>query len=305
MEKVIKDFGKVNIMVTVAGTAGNRQPAETFDIDEWQKVMNVNVRGTMLCAKYAGAEYIKQGDGGKVITIGSVRGFLGHPGGYAAYGTSKGAVHLLTKQLATEWAKYKINVNAIAPSIFWTPLTQQVRTTRRWSRSSWHASRWAGPPSWTTSSARPSILASPGLRLRDRAHPLRGRRRGGRMKKLEDVKKIAIIGWRQMGTAAPWSSPAPATRVGLYSRGRRRCRRSSKHARRPDLPGRARPGQARGRRADPGPRDHHAGSWRRRPPTPTSCSSASPRTWRSSRTLSRTSTRCASPRPSWPPTPRS
>ena len=127
MEKVIKDFGKVNIMVTVAGTAGNRQPAETFDIDEWQKVMNVNVRGTMLCAKYAGAEYVKQGDGGKVITIGSVRGFLGHPGGYAAYGTSKGAVHLLTKQLATEWAKYKINVNAIAPSIFWTPLTQQVR----------------------------------------------------------------------------------------------------------------------------------------------------------------------------------
>ncbi len=97
-------------MVTVAGTAGNRQPAETFDIDEWQKVMNINVRGTLLCAKYAGAEYIKQGDGGKVITIGSVRGFLGHPGGYAAYGTSKGAVHLLTKQLATEWAKYKINV---------------------------------------------------------------------------------------------------------------------------------------------------------------------------------------------------
>jgi NAD(P)-dependent dehydrogenase (short-subunit alcohol dehydrogenase family) len=127
MEKVIADFGQVNIMITVAGTAGNRQPAETFDINDWQKVMDVNVRGTMLCAKYAGAEYIKQGNGGKLITIGSVRGFLGHPGGYAAYGTSKGAVHLLTKQLATEWAKYKINCNAIAPSIFWTPLTQQVR----------------------------------------------------------------------------------------------------------------------------------------------------------------------------------
>jgi gluconate 5-dehydrogenase len=50
----------------------------------------------------------------------------GHPGGYAAYGTSKAAVDLLTKQLATEWAKYNINVNAIAPTIFWTPLTQQV-----------------------------------------------------------------------------------------------------------------------------------------------------------------------------------
>jgi len=47
-------------------------------------------------------------------------------GGYAAYGTSKGAVNLLTKQLATEWAKYKINVNSIAPTIFWTPLTKEV-----------------------------------------------------------------------------------------------------------------------------------------------------------------------------------
>ena len=127
MAGVVKEFGQCNILVTVAGTAGNRQPAETFDIDEWQKVMNVNVRGTMLCAKYAGAQYLAQGGGGKIITIGSVRGFLGHPGGYAAYGTSKGAVHLLTKQLATEWAKYKINVNAIAPSIFWTPLTQQIK----------------------------------------------------------------------------------------------------------------------------------------------------------------------------------
>jgi len=55
-----------------------------------------------------------------------VRAFAGHPGGYAAYGTSKGAVNLLTKQLATEWAKYSINVNSIAPCIFWTPLTQEV-----------------------------------------------------------------------------------------------------------------------------------------------------------------------------------
>ena len=120
-----KEFGKIDILVTTAGIAGNRQPAETFDMAEWQKVMDVNVRGTLLCAKAASTYMIKQG-GGKIITIGSVRGFLGHPGGYAAYGTSKGSVHLLTKQLATEWAKYHINVNSIAPAIFWTPLTQQI-----------------------------------------------------------------------------------------------------------------------------------------------------------------------------------
>ena len=104
---------------------GRPHPAEEFPIDEWQKVMDSLVKGTYLCCQSAGRQMIKQG-GGKIITVGSVRGELGHPGGYSAYGTAKGAVHLLTKQLATEWAKYHINVNSIAPCIFWTPLTQQV-----------------------------------------------------------------------------------------------------------------------------------------------------------------------------------
>ena len=87
--------------------------------------MDVNVRGTFLPCKHAGKIFKEQGHG-KIVTISSVRAFAGHPGGYAAYGTSKGAVNLLTKQLATEWAKYHINVNSIAPCIAWTPLTQEV-----------------------------------------------------------------------------------------------------------------------------------------------------------------------------------
>lgn len=124
MQKAIDAFGKVDILVTAAGEA-DRHPAEDFPIDEWQQVMDSLVKGTFLCCQAAGKRMIAQG-GGKIITIGSVRGFHGHPGGYAAYGTAKGAVHLLTKQLATEWAKHHINVNCIAPCIFWTPLTQQV-----------------------------------------------------------------------------------------------------------------------------------------------------------------------------------
>jgi NAD(P)-dependent dehydrogenase (short-subunit alcohol dehydrogenase family) len=88
-------------------------------------VMDVNVKGTWLCCTAAGRYMIRQG-GGKIVTVGSVRGFLGHPAGYGAYGTSKGAVHLLTKQLATEWAKYNINVNSIAPSVFYTPLNTPI-----------------------------------------------------------------------------------------------------------------------------------------------------------------------------------
>jgi NAD(P)-dependent dehydrogenase (short-subunit alcohol dehydrogenase family) len=124
VQKTIDEYGKVDILVTASGQA-NRFPAEEFPIDEWQKVMDSLVKGTYLCCQVAGKRMIAQG-GGKIITVGSVRGELGHPGGYSAYGTAKGAVHLLTKQLATEWAKYHINVNSIAPCIFWTPLTQQV-----------------------------------------------------------------------------------------------------------------------------------------------------------------------------------
>jgi NAD(P)-dependent dehydrogenase (short-subunit alcohol dehydrogenase family) len=124
VQRAVDEFGKVDILVTAAGEA-NRFAAEEFPIGEWQKVMDSLVKGTYLCCQAVGRRMIAQG-GGKIITVGSVRGELGHPGGYSAYGTAKGAVHLLTKQLATEWAKYKINVNSIAPCIFWTPLTQQV-----------------------------------------------------------------------------------------------------------------------------------------------------------------------------------
>jgi NAD(P)-dependent dehydrogenase (short-subunit alcohol dehydrogenase family) len=118
------EMGSVDILLTAAGIA-RRAPAEDMDMEDWQQVMDTNVKGTFLCCKHAGRVMIEEG-AGKVITVSSVRGQLGHPLGYAAYGTSKGAVHLLTRQLAVEWAKYKINVNSIAPCIFWTPLTEPV-----------------------------------------------------------------------------------------------------------------------------------------------------------------------------------
>lgn len=124
VNKAVEEFGKVDILVTAAGIA-LREPAEDFNIENWQKVMDVNVKGTFLCCQAAAKEMMKQGKG-KVITVSSIRGLLGHPAGYAAYGTSKGAVHLLTRQLACEWSKYHINVNSIAPCIFWTPLTKPI-----------------------------------------------------------------------------------------------------------------------------------------------------------------------------------
>ncbi len=122
--QVNEALGSIDILVTTAGTA-NRIPLERMPVEEWQRIQDVNVRGTFLCCQKVGARMVERGEG-KIITIGSVRGFQGSPGGYSGYTTSKGAVHALTKQMATEWAKHKINVNCIAPAIFWTPLTKQV-----------------------------------------------------------------------------------------------------------------------------------------------------------------------------------
>ena len=124
VRQTLEKFGRLDILVTVAGIA-KRFPAEEFPADAFDQVMAINVKGTFLACKAVSKVFIKQGFG-KIITISSVRGFAGHPAGYAAYATSKGAVGTLTKQLATEWAKYNITVNCIAPTIFWTPLTKEV-----------------------------------------------------------------------------------------------------------------------------------------------------------------------------------
>jgi len=124
VRKTVDEFGRLDIILTSAGIA-RRAPAEEMTMEDWDLVMDTNVKGTFLCCQAAARQMIEQG-AGKVITVSSVRGLLGHPLGYAAYGTSKGAINLLTRQLAVEWAKYKINVNSIAPCIFWTPLTEPV-----------------------------------------------------------------------------------------------------------------------------------------------------------------------------------
>lgn len=121
----VKEFGKIDILFNGAGTA-HRERLVEMDIDAWQSVMDVNVKGTLIACKAVAKEMIAKGNGGNIITVGSVRGYHAHKDGYTAYGTSKAAIHYLTKQLAFEWAENNIRVNGIAPCVFWSQLTEPI-----------------------------------------------------------------------------------------------------------------------------------------------------------------------------------
>jgi gluconate 5-dehydrogenase len=122
VDSILKKFPRIDILVNAHGLA-IRKPAETFPIDEWQQVMDINTRGTFLCCQAVGRVMIKQ-KSGKIINLSSVRGRYGLAANYAAYCASKGAVDTLTRTLACEWAKHNVLVNAVAPTIVETELTR-------------------------------------------------------------------------------------------------------------------------------------------------------------------------------------
>jgi NAD(P)-dependent dehydrogenase (short-subunit alcohol dehydrogenase family) len=118
-------FGRVD-SVLVASGFNNPSAIESMSVEDWQEIMDANVRGPWLIAKAYGDHVAQRGGPGRMVLVSSVRGRQGSPAGYTAYCTSKGAVDSLTKTLATEWGPRGINVNAIAPSVFRSTLTEWI-----------------------------------------------------------------------------------------------------------------------------------------------------------------------------------
>ena len=110
VDQVMKEFGKIDILVNVAGINA-RFSAEEMPAEEFEKVIRFNIAGTFLPCQAVGRVMIEQ-KRGKIINMGSVRGSVAPSMGGTAYASSKGGVHQLTRTLAAEWAKYNINVNA-------------------------------------------------------------------------------------------------------------------------------------------------------------------------------------------------
>lgn len=115
--------GKVDILINNAAI-NQTELALDLTIQTWQKVLNVNVIAAFQLSQLAGDIMIKQGHG-KIINVGSIRSFVGSLQG-TAYSASKGAIAQLTKSLSNEWAKFGIQVNAIAPGFMQTPASDKA-----------------------------------------------------------------------------------------------------------------------------------------------------------------------------------
>lgn len=120
--QTVATFGGIDLLVAAAGT---NRPAPIVEqpVADWQAIMDANLKGPYLLCKAAGKVLIDQGRGGKVILVSSARSSLGMAN-YSAYCPSKGAIDSLAQALACEWGRHRINVNAIAPTVFRTALTQ-------------------------------------------------------------------------------------------------------------------------------------------------------------------------------------
>ncbi|MBU8906098.1 SDR family oxidoreductase [Desertibacillus haloalkaliphilus] len=131
VQEVIEEFGKIDVLVNNSGATWGAD-VEEMPVDAWDKVMNVNVKGTFLMSQKVGKHMIEN-QSGKIINISSVAGVKAEPPevlNAIGYSTSKAAVIHFTKDLARKWAHHGIYVNSIAPGFFPSKMTKAVLENR-------------------------------------------------------------------------------------------------------------------------------------------------------------------------------
>jgi 2-deoxy-D-gluconate 3-dehydrogenase len=146
IERAIEAFGKIDILVNNAGTI-RRSEALEHSVQDWDDVVDINLKTVFYISQRAAKQFIKQGTGGKIINIASM---LSYQGGVrvVSYTASKHGIMGITRALANEWAEYNINVNAIAPGYMLTKLTAPLEEDEKRSNeilSRIPAGRWGTP----------------------------------------------------------------------------------------------------------------------------------------------------------------
>ena len=124
VDTVMKKFGKIDILVNAMGM-NIKKDAFEYPMEDWDKLFNVNVKGTMIACKIVG-RVMRDQKQGAIVNLSSVRGIRGYTGGNTGYCATKGAVELITKALALEWAPAGIRVNALGPALVITPGTKHI-----------------------------------------------------------------------------------------------------------------------------------------------------------------------------------
>lgn len=125
VEEAVSRMGKIDILVNNAGTI-RREDALEFSEKNWDDVMNLNIKSVFFLSQAVAKQFIRQGQGGKIINIASMLSFQGGIR-VPSYTASKSAMLGVTRLLANEWAPYNINVNAIAPGYMATNNTKPLR----------------------------------------------------------------------------------------------------------------------------------------------------------------------------------
>ncbi len=123
IDRIEAEIGAIDILINNAGMQ-HRSPLEDFPIDKWQQLLTTNISTVFYVGQAVARHMIARGHG-KIINIASVQSELARPG-IAPYTATKGAVKNLTKGMSTDWAKHGLQVNAIAPGYFKTPLNQAL-----------------------------------------------------------------------------------------------------------------------------------------------------------------------------------
>jgi gluconate 5-dehydrogenase len=140
-----KDMGPIDVLVNNAGIQ-HRAPLEDFKLEDWNKVINTNLTGAFIVSNAVVRAMIPR-QKGKIINICSLQSELGRPS-IAPYATAKGGLKMLTKAMATEWARHNIQVNAIGPGYFKTNMTKALYENPEfdaWLCNRTPAHRWGNP----------------------------------------------------------------------------------------------------------------------------------------------------------------